>query len=91
MAWSGDCTYSGGEYTVINFNKIINECKAIKETNPEFNTRAILIYFQVRWYKFNGTGDFNLKFNVYKLNKDDKGLVSNFNDFDFVPEDSSVK
>ena len=91
MSWSGDCTYSGGEYTVINFNKIINECKAIKETNPEFNTRAILIYFQVRWYKFNGTGDFNLKFNVYKLNKDDKGLVSNFNDFDFVPEDSSVK
>lgn len=91
MAWSGDCTYSGGEYTVINFNKIINECKAIKEANPEINTRAIFIYFQVRWYKFNGTGDFNLKFNVYKLNKDDKGLVSNFNDFDFVPEDSSVK
>ena len=86
LAWSGDNRGSGGEYTVLNFGKIINNV-AKKEKQ-----KAVFIYMKFIWaLSYNGTGNFNLKYNIYKLNNEEKGLISPSGIFEFNPEDNSVK
>lgn len=85
LSWSGDNTSSGGEYTVLNFKKIINNI--VRE-----GQKAVFIYMRVIWaLTYNGTGDFNFKYNIYKLNDEEKGLVSPSRQYDFNLEDSSVQ
>lgn len=85
LAWSGDNTSSGGEYTVLNFKKILNE---VVRTGQ----KAIFIYMQFIWaMNYNGTGNFNIAYDIYKLNNEEKGLISPKSEYNFTPEDSSVE
>lgn len=84
LAWSGDNIGVGGEYTVVNFKKILNE-------TVRSGQKAIFLYIKASWYAYNGDGQFNIKYNIYKLNNEEKGLISPKSEYNFTPEDSSVE
>ena len=84
LTWSGDNINSGGEYTVVNFKKTVNNI-------VRSGQKAVFFYIKAGWYRWNGFGDFNVAYNIYKLNSDDKGLVSPKSEYVFNPEDSSVE
>lgn len=85
LVWSGDNITSGVEYTVLNFRKIIDE--TIRD-----GQKAIFIYIKTIWaLTFNGTGDFNLAYDLYKITDKTKGLISEKNKYDFIEQDTSVQ
>lgn len=90
LAWSGDNIKSlslntEGEYTVLNFSKLV-------DNSVRQGQKAIFIYIQNIWaMTYNGTGQFNITYDIYKLNDEEKGLTSPARSYNFVEEDTSVE
>jgi len=73
MTWSGDNLGPGGEYTVINFGKLINDVINLRNSGTmtdeqKRNQKAVFVYYKVLWYAFNGTGYFGISYNLYNAN-----------------------
>lgn len=77
IVWSGDSMQPApnGEYTVINFKKIIEDSnKVAQETGIQ--PREIYIYIKAAFYRTNEIGDFDIKYKLYNFTKDENtGLL----------------
>lgn len=81
LVWSGDNQSPGGEFTIINFNKI-------KENFIRQGQKYLYIYIKAKWYqkRYPITKNFSVVYSLYNLKNEEEGFISDHDVLDFVPE-----